>query len=98
MHLTPHELWRDYCHVAPDILARCGLPAAIGYVVGEELMTFAQTAETDEGIRSEAAFDPDDVSCYCPVLNFCQRRVIARACSGVLSVWTNNLSRSARIG
>ena len=30
---------------------------------------------------------------YCPVLNFCQSRVMARACSGVLSVWTNRRSR-----
>ena len=50
---TPRELWQDYCHVAPDVRERYGLSAAISYVVGEKLMTFAQTAEADEAFRAE---------------------------------------------
>src|SRR6202142_3746161 len=50
---TPRELWQDYCHVARDVRERYGLSAAISYVVGEKLMTFAQTAEADEGFRAE---------------------------------------------
>lgn len=50
---TPHELWQDYCKVVPDIRERHGLSAALGYVVGEKLMSFAQSAETDDGFRAE---------------------------------------------
>ena len=50
---TPREHWQDYCNVAPDIRERHGLFAALGYVVGEKLMMFAQTAETDDRFRAE---------------------------------------------
>jgi hypothetical protein len=50
---TPREHWQDYCKVAPEIRERHGLAAAIEYVVGEKLMAFAQSAETDEVFRAE---------------------------------------------
>jgi hypothetical protein len=50
---TPREHYQDSCHVTPEIRERHGLYAALGYIVGDKLMTFAQTAETDEGFRSE---------------------------------------------
>ncbi len=50
---TPREHWQDYCKVAPEIRERHGLSSALGYVVGEKLMMFAQTAETHEGFRVE---------------------------------------------
>ena len=50
---TPRELWQDYCKVTPGIRARFGLADALGYVVGEKLVTFAHTAETDDAFRSE---------------------------------------------
>jgi hypothetical protein len=50
---TPRERWQDYCRVVPDIQARHGVSAALEYVVGEKLMMFAQTAETEEGFRVE---------------------------------------------
>jgi hypothetical protein len=50
---TPREHWQDYCRVAPDIRERHGLSAALGYIVGEKLMMFAQTAESDEAFRAE---------------------------------------------
>jgi hypothetical protein len=50
---TPREHWQDYCNVAPDIRERHGLSAALGYVVGEKLIMFAQTAETDDRFRVE---------------------------------------------
>lgn len=50
---TPRELWEDYCDVAPDIRLRFGLADALGYVVGEKLMTFAHAAESDDRFRAE---------------------------------------------
>jgi hypothetical protein len=50
---TPREHWQDYCKVAPDIRERHGLSSALGYVIGEKLMMFAQSAETDDGFRAE---------------------------------------------
>lgn len=50
---TPREHRQDYCKVAPNIRERHGLRAALGYVVGEKLMMFAQTAETDDAFRNE---------------------------------------------
>jgi hypothetical protein len=50
---TPRELWEEYCDLAPGLRAQFGLPSAIGYVVGEKLMTFAQRAETDPDFRAE---------------------------------------------
>ena len=50
---APREHWQDHCNVAPDIRERHGLSAALGYVVGEKLMMFAQTAETDDRFRAE---------------------------------------------
>jgi hypothetical protein len=48
----PAELWQEYCDVAPGIRERYGVASALRYVVGEKLMMFAQTAETDEGART----------------------------------------------
>lgn len=45
---SPREHWQDYCAVAPGIRAQFGVNAALDYIVGEKLMVFAQTAETDE--------------------------------------------------
>lgn len=50
---TPREMWEEYCEVVPGIRAQFGLPSAIGYVVGEKLMTFAHMAETDPEFRAE---------------------------------------------
>jgi hypothetical protein len=50
---SPQEHWQDYCAVAPGLRSQFGLSAALDYVVGEKLMVFAQTAETDEGFRAE---------------------------------------------
>ena len=50
---TPREQWREYCELVPGLRAQFGLPSAIGYVVGEKLMTFAHLAETDPEFREE---------------------------------------------
>jgi len=39
--------------VAPGIRERYGVASALRYVVGEKLMMFAQTAETDDGFRAQ---------------------------------------------
>jgi hypothetical protein len=50
---SPREHWQDYCAVAPGIRSQFGVNAALDYMVGEKLMVFAQTAETDEAFRAE---------------------------------------------
>ena len=49
----PDELWQEYCDVAPGIRERYGVASALSYVVGEKLMMFAQTAETNAEFRAE---------------------------------------------
>ena len=49
----PAELWQEYCDLAPGIRERYGVASALSYVVGEKLMMFAQTAETNDEFRAE---------------------------------------------
>jgi len=46
------------------------------------------------GVEVEGIAD----SCYCPVLNLCQMRVMARDCSGVSTTCTNRRACSSRVG
>src|SRR5450432_3536866 len=50
---SARQYWRDICDVVPSIREQHGLAAALNYVVGEKLMMFAHTAETEEGFRAE---------------------------------------------
>jgi hypothetical protein len=49
----PDQLWQEYCDVAPGIRERYGVASALSYVVGEKLMMFAQTAETNDEFRAQ---------------------------------------------
>ena len=45
------DIWKEQCEAARDVRERHGLVSALDYLVGEKLMTFAETAST----RSEFA-------------------------------------------
>ncbi len=40
-----HEVWKDQCEAAASIRLQFGIASAFDYVVGEKLLTFAETAE-----------------------------------------------------
>jgi len=50
---TPKNLWQDYSDAAIAIRERFGSNAAIDYLLGEKLMTFAQTGETEPAFLAE---------------------------------------------
>ena len=67
------DIWKEQCEAARDVRERHGLVSALDYLVGEKLMTFAETAS----IRSEFArelprfvaeirrmFDADEIRLY----------------------------------
>jgi hypothetical protein len=45
------DIWKEQCEAARDVRERHGLVSALDYLVGEKLMTFAESAST----RSEFA-------------------------------------------
>ncbi len=50
---TPREQWQQCCEVTPDIRTRFGVDAAIDYLVGEKLMTYARSGEGHPDIVAE---------------------------------------------
>jgi len=47
-----HKVWIEQCEAARDIREAFGLEKAIGYLVGEKLLNFLETAElTPNGFR-----------------------------------------------
>ena len=40
-----HEVWREQCEAAETIRRQYGIASAFDYVVGDKLLTFAETAE-----------------------------------------------------
>jgi hypothetical protein len=50
---TPKQIWTSCLEASVDIRARYGLKAAIDYLVGEKLMTFAQTGENHPEFLAE---------------------------------------------
>ena len=40
-----HEVWREQCEAAEAIRLQHGVASAFDYIVGEKLLTFAETAE-----------------------------------------------------
>ena len=77
---------------------------------GNLLATGVATAGGREATQSRASESPWEgegrtpeqpdptKNTYCPVLNFCQIRVMARDCSGRSSVCTKSLCRSSGVG
>ena len=41
-----HDVWREQCEAAKSIRLQFGIASAFDYVVGEKLLTFAETAES----------------------------------------------------
>jgi hypothetical protein len=50
---TPEQIWKSCCEASVGIRDRHGLKAAIDYLVGEKLMTFAQTGENHPEFLAE---------------------------------------------
>src|SRR5258708_4491295 len=48
-----HDIWLEQCEVAKIMEAEYGLTAALDYIVGEKLMTFAETARTHADFARE---------------------------------------------
>jgi hypothetical protein len=47
------DIWMDQCRATPDIRERHGVEAAFDYLVGEKLMTYAETAVSREEFARE---------------------------------------------
>ena len=41
-----HDVWREQCEAAKSVRLQFGIASAFDYVVGEKLLTFAETAES----------------------------------------------------
>jgi hypothetical protein len=50
---TPEQIWKSCCEASVGIRDRYGFKAAIDYLVGEKLMTFAQTGENHPEFLAE---------------------------------------------
>jgi hypothetical protein len=48
-----HMIWIDQCEAARDIRDAFGLQKALGYLIGEKLLTFLRAAENDSVFASE---------------------------------------------
>lgn len=67
------DIWKDQCDAARDVRERHGLVSALDYLVGEKLMTFAETASTRSEFARELPsfvaeirrmFDADEIRLY----------------------------------
>ena len=50
---TPEQIWKDCCAATVDIRAQHGMRGAIEYLIGDKLMMFAQTGETNPEFLAE---------------------------------------------
>ena len=67
------DIWKEQCEAARDVRERHGLVSALDYLVGEKLMTFAETASTRSEFARELPrfvaeirrmFDADEIKLY----------------------------------
>ena len=67
------DIWKEQCEAAKDVRERHGLVSALDYLVGEKLMTFAETASTRSEFARELPrfvaeirrmFDADEIRLY----------------------------------
>ena len=67
------DIWKEQCEAARDVRERHGLVSALDYLVGEKLMTFAETASTRSEFARELPrfvaeirrmFDADEIRLY----------------------------------
>ena len=77
------DIWKDQCEAARDVRERHGLVSALDYLVGEKLMTFAETASTRSEFARELPcfvaeirrmFDADEIRLY---LEHLERKQVA---------------------
>jgi 5'-deoxynucleotidase YfbR-like HD superfamily hydrolase len=67
------DIWKDQCEAARDVREHHGLVSALDYLVGEKLMTFAETASSRSEFARELPrfvaeirrmFDADEIRLY----------------------------------
>lgn len=48
-----HFIWREQCEAARGIQQNFGIEKALGYLIGEKLVSFVRTADDDEDFAGE---------------------------------------------
>jgi hypothetical protein len=68
-----HKIWIDQCEGARDIREAFGLQKALGYLIGEKLLTFLRAAKQDAAFAGEVPsfvaeireiFDREEIQIY----------------------------------
>jgi len=68
-----HKIWIEQCDAALGIRDRFGIDKALGYLIGEKLLTFLRTSETEPDFASEVPafvariredFEPHELRTY----------------------------------